>query len=325
MVSIVGGGPAGASAAIFLSENFNDINLYEKSPERRKPCGGGLTWRVLEQYGKRLALNEVPMHGSKEAYIDFEGQVLRFDFKENVVYVADRLVLDNHLRSLAESKGVKLIRERASPEKIEDDIVIDSRGFESSKRQYSLKVALCRLKNPKLIFLWRRKFISEGYFWCFPTDEHHADIGVGGIVGKINTPITEAFDWFAKRLGAIPEINMGWGISHSSNFKNLVATEKDKKIVKIGERAKIVNPLTGEGIYYAIRSADILSQSLIGDNLDSYEKDIKKEWRKEFLVSDLALRATSILPKGLVVLLMKMAVLRKFKNVKVSNVKELLV
>jgi len=323
MVSIVGGGPAGASLATFLSGEGIDVILYEKSPERRKPCGGGFSWRVVEKYGKILHLNEVPMFGSKELFLDFEGKVIKAHSNQDLVYVVDRLVFDNHLRNLAQSNGTKIeTKNIADPKEIDDSLIVDSRGFEPSKKQYSLKVAICKMKEPKMMFVFRRNMISKGYFWVFPIDESHADVGVGGIVGNIETPLKDAFDWFAKEVGATPEVNMGWGISHGRDFNNLIMDAGGKKIVKVGERAKIVNPVTGEGIYYAIRSSDILSSCILKNDLDSYQGKLKKEFNNEFLLSDIILGMIPYLPRYIMIQLVKLAVSMILKNVEIIDSNE---
>lgn len=323
MVSIVGGGPAGASLATFLSSEESNVTLYEKSPERRKPCGGALTWRVVEKYGKILHLNEVPMYSSKELFLDFEGKVLKVYSTKNLVYVVDRLAFDNHLRNLAQSNGAKIeTKNIANPMEINDSLVVDSRGFEPSKKQYSLKVAICKMKEPKMMFVYRKNMISKGYFWVFPIDESHADVGVGGMVGGIRTPLKDAFDWFAKEVGATPEVSMGWGISHSRHFNNLIIDAGDKKIVKVGERAKIVNSVTGEGIYYAIRSSEILSSCILKNDLDSYQRKLKKEFNTEFLLSDIIIGMTPYLPKYVMVQLVKMIAGMILKNVEIKDSNE---
>ena len=323
MVSIIGGGPAGASLATFLSSEGMDVTLYEKSPEKRKPCGGGLTWRVVDNYGKSLHLKEVPMFGSKEIFLDYNGKVFEVKSNRNLVYVVDRLIFDNHLRNLAKARGAKVEKKNiADPMEIDDSIVVDSRGFVPSKYQYSLKVSLCKMDNPKMMFVFRSKMLSRGYFWVFPTDETHADVGVGGAVGSIETPLKDAFDWFAKEVGATPEVNMGWGISPGREFNSLVTEVGEKKIIRVGERAKIVNPITAEGIYYAIRSSDILSDCILKNALDSYQGKLKKEFNNEFLFSEMIVKMLPYIPKYVMVLLVKMIARRLLKNVEIVDVNE---
>ncbi|MEM4258032.1 MAG: FAD-dependent oxidoreductase [Candidatus Thermoplasmatota archaeon] len=50
-VVIVGAGPAGSTAAKFLAENGISVLIIDKRRfPRDKPCGGGLTIKVLEEF-----------------------------------------------------------------------------------------------------------------------------------------------------------------------------------------------------------------------------------------------------------------------------------
>ncbi|MEM5829306.1 MAG: NAD(P)-binding protein [Candidatus Aenigmatarchaeota archaeon] len=108
-IDVIGGGPAGSAASIFLAKRgFDDIRLYEKSPKLRKPCGGGLTWRVFERYG--YLLEGLKTNPIKTIIVDLENTMVKFEFKKAVLKIVDRLRLDKHLRKIAKSFGVKIIK-----------------------------------------------------------------------------------------------------------------------------------------------------------------------------------------------------------------------
>lgn len=66
-VIVVGGGPAGSSAALCLARSGWRVDLFEaRRPPRDKPCGEGVMpagVRVLERLGLREAVGGVPLHG----------------------------------------------------------------------------------------------------------------------------------------------------------------------------------------------------------------------------------------------------------------------
>ena len=47
-IAIIGGGPAGSMAAEVLARGGGTVTIYEKKLQWEKPCGGGLTSKVLE-------------------------------------------------------------------------------------------------------------------------------------------------------------------------------------------------------------------------------------------------------------------------------------
>ena len=45
-----------------------------------------------------------------------------------------------------------------------------------------------------------------------------------------------------------------------------------------GDAAACVDPITGEGLYYALRSGDLLAQALIADQPESYPEELQAEF-----------------------------------------------
>src|SRR4030042_2246742 len=48
---VIGGGPAGATAARFLADSGVDVILLERNPSFVKPCGGGVPLSAFEEFG----------------------------------------------------------------------------------------------------------------------------------------------------------------------------------------------------------------------------------------------------------------------------------
>ncbi len=75
-----------------------------------------------------------------------------------------------------------------------------------------------------------------------------------------------------------------------TSWDRLRASEAKQSWALVGDAAGFVDPLTGEGIYYAIKSAELLAQSLM-----TQVKDYDELWRAEFGAE--MRRAAQILPR----------------------------
>jgi digeranylgeranylglycerophospholipid reductase len=54
-----------------------------------------------------------------------------------------------------------------------------------------------------------------------------------------------------------------------------------KNIALVGDAAVQVKPLTGGGIYYGLKSAELLVKCIIDNRLDEYDKRLKKKFGRE--------------------------------------------
>src|SRR6187200_461775 len=49
-ITVVGGGPGGSWAAILLAKGGHSVTLLDPQAPWEKPCGGGVTFRALDQF-----------------------------------------------------------------------------------------------------------------------------------------------------------------------------------------------------------------------------------------------------------------------------------
>ncbi|HMA83025.1 MAG TPA: FAD-dependent oxidoreductase [Candidatus Thermoplasmatota archaeon] len=91
-VVIVGGGPAGSTAAKFLAKQKRKVLLIDKSRfPREKPCGGGLTAKVLKEFPY------VKKHDLIESYT-YGGYVYAKDMNNRVEIKKDTPIMATVLR-----------------------------------------------------------------------------------------------------------------------------------------------------------------------------------------------------------------------------------
>jgi len=123
-------------------------------------------------------------------------------------------------------------------------------------------------------------YMKTGYAWVFPNKDK-AVIGIGGLLKELNNKeFKSIFTKFLMSLGidkktvddCIKDIR-----GHPIPFGNFIENPVYKNTILIGDAGGLVNPVTGEGIYYAQKSAEVAADAIIKDysnleKLDGYYK-----------------------------------------------------
>lgn len=65
-------------------------------------------------------------------------------------------------------------------------------------------------------------------------------------------------------------------------------TSPDPTLLLIGDTARVVEPFTGEGIYYALATGELAARCIIEDRLDSYARESRALYRGRLWVNGLA-------------------------------------
>ena len=278
-VLIIGGGPAGATAAKILSQKFDVTLIQDKKWD--KPCGGGVKAKIFNNVDKSLIKHKI-----NNVKMIYKNDTITLDLKGENLVIVKREAFDEYLRNSAVSNGAKLYYGKfrgfenkkavvkINGEKVlfEYDILIAADGVNSSVRK-----AVNLAPIPKTIthyaktdkykvdtceFFFDRELAGDYYGWAFP----HGDLTHIGSVDEKN------FENLAKYL----KVNVKPKGYFIPTWQENITIQKEN-IYFVGDAAAQVMPLSFEGIYYAIKSAEILANSII-NNLD-----YKKEWEKIYL------------------------------------------
>ncbi len=285
-VAILGGGPAGAFAAEQLAAAGLRVLLFDEKLAWEKPCGGGLTFKAYSQY-RFLIDNPTPKRFITETVLAAPraGEVsLRLD-EPLVIY--SRLDLNRMLLERAERAGAEIEkarvtdlarcgagwRLRTTSGSVDADFCIVATGARNPLREVGTQLrpedTMSALgyyvagdqERIDIQFLPR----LEGYIWIFPRCGH---LSVG-ICGKGEPAIS-----LRRRLEQfMTERGICWkGASFYSHLLPSLSTGSWKKNrlagdgwMAVGDAAGLVDPITGEGLYYAIRSADLAARSLLSE------------------------------------------------------------
>ena len=304
-VAILGGGPAGAFAAEQLASAGMDVLVFDEKLAWEKPCGGGLTYKAYSQY-PFLIENSTPKRLIAETTLaaSYGGEVsLKLD---DPLLIYSRLDLNRMLLERAERAGAQIEkarvlemsrygqgwRLRTNSGMAHADFCIVATGARNALAEVGTELTpedtMSALgyyvpgdqNRIDIQFLPR----LEGYIWVFPRCGH---LSVG-ICGK-----GEPASSLRKRLEQyLTERGIAWkgaafyshllpSLSAASWEKNRVAGEG---WMAVGDAAGLVDPVTGEGLYYAIRSADLAVRALLSEATEPAAKagQYRQSLRRDF-------------------------------------------
>ena len=304
-VAILGGGPAGAFAAERLASAGLEVQLFDEKLAWEKPCGGGLTHKAYSQYPFLLD-NPTPKRFVTETVLSAHhaGAVsLKLD---DPLLIYSRIDLNRLLLDRAERAGAQIEKTRVL------DIVRQGSGWsvrtKSGRADADFCVVATGARNPlrEVGTQFRPEdsmtalgyyvpgqqekidiqFLPhlEGYIWIFPRCGH-LSVGICG-KGEPASSLRKRLEKYMDDRG-IPW-KQGSFYSHmlpslhtSSWRKNRVTGEG---WLAVGDAAGLVDPITGEGLYYAIRSADLAVRALltevssIAEKMNQYQRLLRRDF-----------------------------------------------
>jgi len=321
---IVGGGPAGAIAARTAAEKGLSACIVEKRSAIGAPvrCAEGIGREALTEF-VRPDERWISAEMKGAAIVAPDGTMMKLESAlagNKVGYILDRKVFDRELVWQAAEAGSDVaVKTRAAAPVMEDgvvkgaileycgkvsrvtaDVVIAADGVESkfarwcgidttvpvreimSGAQYVLTDI--DIDPHSTIFYLGNEVAPEGYLWVFPKGDRSANVGIG-ISGKKSGSGHRAKDYLDRFVqktfpkGKPIEFIVG-GVSVC---RPLGCTVADGLVIT-GDAARVVDPLTGGGIYNAMFTgrlaarvaADCIAQ---GDMSKKALMKYDKEWR----------------------------------------------
>jgi len=143
---------------------------------------------------------------------------------------------------------------------------------------------------------------EKGYAWAFPSRDNMLNIGIGvplNIFKKDNLDLDSLLNNFVGQLekrGVIVE-NVRLKKSYLLPFASFrPKVSKPNRIALIGDASSMINPMSGEGIFYGMEAGYLLAQNTfdkinsenINQGISNYYREFNKRFNKHFLSCTLA-------------------------------------
>lgn len=300
-VIVVGGGPAGATAARELAERGRSVLLLERGG-RIKPCGGAIPPRLIRDF--QIPESQILARANNARMISPAGAEVDMPIDGGSVGMVDREHFDEWLRNRAEEAGAARragVFERIDRDAGEGPVVCyrenrgkktdrlrrvgahfvvgadganskvasqNIRGAEKKKCVFAYHEIIrsphnARFDGERCDIFYQGELSPDFYAWIFPHGET-TSVGVGS-----------AYKGFSLR-GAVAALREKTDLSDAETIrtegapiplKPLKRWDNGRDVILAGDAAGCVAPASGEGIYYAMlggrSAAEAVEEALI--------------------------------------------------------------
>lgn len=300
-IAVVGGGPAGALCGEKLASAGFDVTLYDEHLAWEKPCGGGLTHKAIEKYPFLLHGPQAKKEIHTAELISSRGHRARFEMSRPLV-IYSRAVLNGMLLDRAAAAGCSMVHARVTRVDANEKKVILSAAGKDADADFVVLAAGARNQllpgttplEPKDLEVTMGYFVPAqenivkikflerlaGYLWSFPRTDH-LSVGICAKMAEYSTAALRKHleDFIREEKISTQDARF---YSHVLPSPQL-GTLRNRKIVGrnwalAGDAAACVDPITGEGLFYALRSGDLLAQAIADGRPESYPARLRAEF-----------------------------------------------
>lgn len=311
-VLVVGGGPAGSAAANFLIKEGIETCLIERNLEFKKPCGGGIPSAGLKDFDffneivKKLKFNSI----KKVTIFPPFSEPIEVELKDGEILIFNRLEFDSFLRQLAQKNGTKIIEgelvnleegktiEAKIKTKNGNLIKINCKYLIAADGVNSRVCSLAGINKPNSFwtisfqtpssnelkldsceFWFGSSHASFFYSWVFPGN-NYLSIGTGA--EKVNMLKRLIDNFIRKRFSSLDTSKIKLRAFKIPRWSKGIFHKKN--IILCGDALGTVMPVSFEGIYYAMKSAQFASEAIKQKKLELYEKIWNDRFGRQFLI-----------------------------------------
>jgi len=300
-VAVVGAGPAGSTAAHRLAAAGASVLLVDRAVfPRDKPCGGGVTGRAA----RLLPFSIEPVVEDVVERMDcglLYGSWFSRTARGPLAYMTQRRRLDHFLLERAAEAGADVrdgvrvsdVREGGltiDGEEIEARIVLGADGCNgTSAKQLGLAEEIVHGVALEANYPHDERFahamlleiavIRGGYGWIFPKSDH-VNVGVGGNESeapRLRSELRGLCEAYGLDPDAAADVR-GYRLPMRLPGTRLVCG----RTAVIGDAAGLVDPFSGDGMYEAFLSSQLVSEAALdvlagrAETLEPYQQAVER-------------------------------------------------
>ncbi len=312
-VLIAGAGPAGSHAAARLAALGLGVGLLDQASfPREKVCGGGLSAKSMALLGGEV--QEVVHNSFTGAFVAWRDQavflkemnrvagctVLRSEFDAWMVQRARTAGAQFHPRTRVErvearDSGVAV---HTSAGLFHGRLLLAADGVSSVIRQQVFGRALVQyapavealIPIPRNVAaVWRDRILFDlggmprGYGWIFPKRDH-LNVGVYSLFG--GPGIRGHLDVFLRRHGLPTDPGQMRVCGYAIPLRNVKRVYQRGPVWLLGDAAGFAESVFGEGIYFALRSAELAARAVGEAVPGAYSRLVRTELEPELRWSE---------------------------------------
>ncbi len=303
-VAILGGGPSGAFAAAQLASNGVKTVVFDEKLAWEKPCGGGLTYKAYSQY-PFLAEGDTPKKIIRQTVLSAPKSKAVTLSLDHPLLIYSRYDLNGMLLDRAQRAGAQLEKTRilnierngsrwllrTKSGTMDADYCIVATGARNPLRGVGTELTSSDAMSALGYYIpGDRNRIDiqflpnlEGYIWVFPRCGH-LSVGICG-KGQPASVLRTRLERYMEEQGLAKD-----GATFYSHLLPCLDTPAWKRNrvsgdgwLATGDAAGLVDPITGEGLYYAVRSADLATKAILAESIDLAGAAYRKLLRRDFM------------------------------------------
>lgn len=296
-VAIIGSGPAGGACAAFCAQGgLRTLLLERASFPREKVCGDCLNpacASILRRLDLDERLRHLPHHRLREVeFTTIGGRGVAIPLEDADEIALKRSLLDQLLMTRALERGAQVRQEmtvtavmppamkngswqiKAGAESFHARVLVAADGRNSSvarllgllppggKDRVALQTHLPLPRNfgPRVVL----QFLRPGYCGQAPVDDTTLNLCLVGPAHRRD----DLRRWAEEEFRLPPD--HPWRTI--TPLRRAPIAPADRRLFFVGDAARVVEPFTGEGIYYALRSGELAAEAILDFMVDENEQ-----------------------------------------------------